>query len=502
MIPALVLVEIFCMCTAAFFLFRRDGNPFAESASYAIISVFMGLSFLHQVSFITGYSIISTWGETFFFMVSLILIFRHRSCIFSIVDTLKSIGSANPISFIFLGGCFLYMIIHTFLPIPKEFQKDLYTISLYTKTGFFSLGKAAEFPGFVPVNHLVLFHTFLRFGSGAGTGVFSFLAYLSIGFSTYALARRYSWPPTAFTTAILVLSLPRLVIQALYPDCEIISVAVALFCLLAIYRTVELPTLMDSIFLILGLFFCLSDNISSMIFAPILFVLSGVVLFRRHGVLPWKSMLGKNYYAIFTIVPGAVFSQSWLFLSNHFNKGSWQGNMVTLPFNTHGIQGAVANFIRYIFESMNVTAPVAIFLERGLKWNIAQPLESLYNFLVRPFLGESGAAQIFHLTGMPKEISSFGPVGFFLVFPALFYAMLKGPRRLKSVAIVFFVYFYLVSLIMAWTPDNARFFLFFYVCAGFSIAFFLPPWRFMKRTKQIFQAIGCVLLLLSLLTAV
>jgi hypothetical protein len=132
---------------------------------------------------------------------------------------------------------------------------------------------------------------------------------------------------------------------------------------------------------------------------------------------------------------------------------------------------------------------------------MAQPLESLYNLSVRPFWGESGAAQIFHLTGMPNEMVSFGPVGFFLVFPALFYAVLKGPRRLKAVAVGFFVYFYLVSLIMAWAPGNARFFSFFYVCAGFSIAFFFPPWRFTKRTKQIFQTAGCVLLLLTLLTA-
>jgi hypothetical protein len=238
-----------------------------------------------------------------------------------------------------------------------------------------------------------------------------------------------------------------------------------------------------------------------MIFAPILFVLSCVVLFRRHGILPWKSMMRKNYSAIFAIVPAAIFSQCWLFLSNYLNKGSWPGAVAALPFNTDGIQGAIANFIRYVFESMNFTAPVAVFLERGLKWNMAQPLESLYNLSVRPFWGESGAAQIFHLTGMPNEMVSFGPVGFFLVFPALFYAVLKGPRRLKAVAVSFFVYFYLVSLIMAWAPGNAGFFLFFYVCAGFSIAFFFPPWRFTKRTKQIFQTAGCVLLLLTLLTA-
>jgi len=339
-----------------------------------------------------------------------------------------------------------------------------------------------------------LFNTFLRFGIDFGSGIFCFLAYLSIGFSTYALARRYSWHPTAFTIAILVMSMPRLVVQAIYPGTQIISVAVALFCILAIYRTVEMPNLTDLILLILGLFFCISGNISSMIFAPILLVLSCVVLFRRHGIITWKSILGKNFYTFFAVVPAAIFSQCWL-------KDSWSGVFSSISFNNDGIQGALANFIRYILESFYFTASIDIIFERVFKWNMAQALESLYNFCVRPFLGESGAVQVFHLTGVPNEMFSFGPVGFFLVLPALLYAMVKGPRRLKAVATAFFVYFYLVSLIIAWAPGNAMFFELFYVCAGFSIAFFFPPWRFTKRNKKFFQTAGCFLLFFTLLTA-
>ncbi len=390
---------------------------------------------------------------------------------------------------------------HIFLPVPKEFQNELYNISIYEKTGLFSLVADSEFPGFLPVNHLILFNTFLRFGTDCGAGIFCFLAYLSIGFSTYALARRYSWPPTAFTTAILVMSMPRLVVQAIYPGTQIISVAVALFCILAIYRIVEQPNLTDLIFLILGLFFCISENISSMIFMPILFVLSCVVLFRRHGIIAWKSILGKNRYALFAVVPAAIFSQSWLFLCNHFYKDSWSCAFSGISFNKDGIQGALANFIRYILESFYFTSSIDIFFETIFKWSMSQTLQSLYDFFVRPFLGESGAAQAFHLIWMPNEMFSFGPVGFFLVLPALFYALLKGPRRLKAVATAFIAYFYLVSLIIAWAPGNAKFFEIFYVCAGFSIAFFFPPWRFTKRNKKIVQAGGCFLLFYTLLAA-
>jgi len=132
---------------------------------------------------------------------------------------------------------------------------------------------------------------------------------------------------------------------------------------------------------------------------------------------------------------------------------------------------------------------------------MAQPLQSFYDFFVRSFLGENGAVQAFDLTWMTDEMFSFGPVAFFLVLPALFYAMIKGPRRLKSVAIAFISYFYLVSLIFAWAPGTAELFEIFYVSAGFSMAFFFPPWRFTKKIKKIVQIAGCFLLFITLLTA-
>jgi len=500
-ISAIVFLGILCLCTAAFFLFCRNGNTFAESATYAIITVFMLLSFIHQISFITGVSAISICAEVFFLIASFVLIFRHRSDVFSIFGTLKKIGSASPVFFVLLGLCFLYMLIHTFLPVPKEFQNELYTISVYTKNGFASLAAAVDFPAFLPVNHLILLNTFLQFGTASGTGIFSFLAYLSIGFSTYALARRYSWHPTAFTTAVLVMSMPRLVVQAMYPGTQVISVAVVLFCILAIYRTVELPNLVDLMLLITGLLFCISENISSMIFGPVLLVLAWVLFFRRHGIIAWKSILRKNYYAFFAVVPVVTFSQSWLFLCNHFYKGSWSGAFSGISFNNDGIQGAFANFIRYILESFYFSASIDMFFKRVFNWNMPQALESLYDFWIRSFFNESGAARVFHLTWMPDEMFSFGPVGFFLVLPALFYAVVKGPRRLKAVAIAFVAYFYLVSLILSWAPGNAKFFEIFYVCAGFTIAFFFPPWRFTKRNQKIFQAGGCFLLICTLLTA-
>ncbi len=498
LIAAIGSAGVFFMCAAAFSLFRIKGNTFSESASYAVICVFMLMSFVRQIAFITGMSVISTGGEMIFVTASIILIFKQRSQIFSIISIVKKIVTANPMISVVSGICLMTMFAHAVLPFPKECGFELSNTLMNAENELSQPKVVSEESAVFPLNHLVLFHPFFGSEAGSSAGVFCLLAYLSIGFSTYALSRRYSWPPTAFTTTLLVMSMPRLVVQSICPGTEIISVAVALFCILVIYRSVEQPNPVDFIILVLGIFFCISENMSGMIFAPILFVLSCVVFFRRHGFVAWKNMLGENRLVLSAALPGVIFSQCWLYWYNSSFNVLWSGAASATFFNRDGIQGTVANAIRYLIESVYFTAVVDVFFQWSFKWDMAQALQSLYDCLVKPILGESGAVQAFYLTWMPNEAYSYGPVGFFLVLPALFYAMVKGPRRLKAVALSFFVYFYLVCLIIAWTPGNVKFLGNFFVGSGFTIAFFLPPWRFTKKIKRIFQTTACILLLLTL----
>ena len=501
LITAAFFVQVFCLCTAAFFWFRNTGHTVAESGSYSIITVFMLLSFVRQLFFIAGLEAISTPVEVFFVITAVGYMVRHRSQFENLSGTLKNLRRLNPISFVFLLVCFLYMGAHTFLHVTRDFQNELAMVGLYEKTGFFPLVTTAEVPALLPLNHLVLYEPYLKAGTGSGVGIPCFLAYLSIGFSTYALARRYAWQPTAFTATVLVLSMPRLVVQAMVPGTQIVSIAVVLFCLLAIYRAVESPEFTDLVLLILGLFFGISENMSGLIFAPILFILASVVFFRRHGMIAWHSILINKVQALFFVLPAFIFSQVWLFWANYLYKETWFATASPFFYNTGGIQGALANFIRYLVESAYFTAPVDLFFERVFNTGLAQPLQFFYNFFVRSFLGESGAAQSFNLNWMADKMFSFGPVAFFLVLPALCYTLLKGPRRLKAVAIAFFSYFYLVCLVFAWTPGSLSFFDVFYVGAGFSMAFFFPPWRFTKSIKKIVQVAGCLLLLITLVLA-
>ena len=85
------------------------------------------------------------------------------------------------------------------------------------------------------------------------------------------------------------------------------------------------------------------------------------------------------------------------------------------------------------------------------------------------------------------DLSWFGPFAFFLILPAILYAAFKAPRRLKAVAVALLGYCYLMILIPAWIPGNARLFTIFFATGGYFVAFLLPPWRLSRRQRSLLQ---------------
>ncbi len=494
----LVVGETGILCAAGFALFRRWEYTLAESAAYAIITTLMLLSFLFQAAFLMGNPGLSPGIETLLSLLAVTTLVLLRDHIFMGWQVARNFISAFPIpgKILFVGWCVL-MFQAVLLSPGESHLSSLNPVLLFQQHGRFFVPVTDEpVSALFPVNAIILPHLVLRLNAHAGICFFGFLAYLSIGFSTYALARRYSWPPTAFTVAMVVVSMPRLVYLSASPGGEIIPAATAVFCLLGINRVVEQPNIRDFLLLILGILFGISGDEISLIFPCILVILSCVLLIRRHGTGTWLAIMVRNPGAtIAALFPALVFSQCWLFLHNMLYADRWIGSATSFPRNPDGIQGALANLARYILESAHFTWPADRLLNWMMGFSLTGTLQRIYDMLVFPFLGNNGATIPFAIQWVPgASLSWFGPFAFLLVLPALFYAMMRGHRRLKAIAIALIGYVYIVTLILAWTPENARFFSVFYACGGFCIAFLLPPWRFTRTGKRILQVTSAILL--------
>ncbi len=467
--------ELVLLTMGAYGLFRRWGFTLAEAAGSGIVAAFMVLSFLFQGAIWLGVPVLFGLMEGLGVLLAAVLVWWHRKSMIgtgrSVAGFIRSHRASVPwaIILLFLG------ITSLILPAGLDDPSDLLLR---------------------PVNHTLLPHLFLRFGNNIGPDFLGFMAYLSVGFFTYALARRHAWPPTAFTAVLVVMSMPRLVWQTTTCGPEIIPAAAALCCLLSIYRLVEVPDARDFGLLLMTIPFTVSATPLGGTAPCILLPLAAILLFRRHGALIWRAMVVRNRLAfLLAAVPMIVFSQVWLFTGNVARGLPWISPPTGVVPNPDGLQGAAANGFRYLLESAHFTRPVDWLCNAAFDFRISGCLQWLNDALLQPVFGGAGAAAPFRIVWAPNgPLSGFGPFAFLLALPAVIYALARANRHLKTIALGLLGHAYVVTLAVTWMEGNEQYFTLFFACSGFFIAFLLPPWRLTRRWKQGLQLL-CLLLI-------
>lgn len=496
-ITVLPIIELLMIICAGFVFFRNCGNTFAEAISYAITTCLMVFSFIFQSVLIIGIPKLAVPIEILMVGLCLWIIFNYRKHLLDPWQFIREFIAFHPMVVAVCGIGFLYLFATAFIipPVPSEWIELSRVIVYHQQHSIFV--KSFNHPSLplYPLNTDILSYLFIRMNTDIGVGLLGLIAYLSIGFSTYALSRRYSWPPMAFTVTIMVLSMPRLILLASSPSKEIISASVALFCILAITRSVEQPNIIDLILLILGIFFTISGKMTCLVFPTVLLALSCLILFRRHGTVAIGIMIKNHWKIVLATIPFVgIFSQLWLFIYNIIHFGTWLVQPPEFMRNSNELSGALANILRYLFESAHFTTPIQSFIQWAFGLDMLGGLQGLARRLLQVFFGNPELALEFKLQWQPDpKVSWFGPIGFFLIIPAIIFGVLRGQRRIKTISLGLLCYGLLISLIVAWQPGNASYFTLFYVCGGYITAFFLPPWRITLTGKRFIQTF-CVLL--------
>ena len=478
--------ELAALYLGGFAFFRHRGNTLAEAGAYAILSALMGLSFVFQLAFVTGTPQIEFLVEAVLVPIALFLCFRLRGRIAALGPVVSNFIRAHGFGAAALALAWAGLLIKAVVyPAPHVIAGP-------------GIGPGSAMGAMAPLNHILLPRLFTRYPIAAGSGIFGLSAHVAIGLATYALARRYAWPFTAFTVTLVTVSMPRLVLLANGSGEEILPAAAALFSILAMYRLVEHPCFTDLALLVMGILFTIADAPLGLVVPPVLMLLAMVLLFRRHGTLALRAIVTARWKAILLLAPFAlIFSQAGVFIYNLRNFGYWMKNQAVSGFtpNPDGLQGGAANLVRYFIESLHITRPLNDLCTFVTGWSPAAGLAKLHAAVVVPVFGHLGSANAFKIAwATTPRLAWFGPLGFFLVLPALGYALVRGPRRLKALGVALVGYLYLVALIPAWSSENVRFFTTFFVCSGFFTALFLPPWRLTHTGKQILQTISVILL--------
>jgi hypothetical protein len=489
---------------AAFIYFRFKGGTVAEAAAYGLMAMLMIVSWIAQVLLVCGLQRFMLPTLLLAALPAFRILIRHRRLLWQqglILASFSRSYTLPALVFICTGICILGFSIWNEISRGPITFKGLCPVLAQERGALFVLLQSKPLIGAVALNHIIFMADWQPLVLAPLANCW---AYAAIALATYALARRYAWPLTAITATCLIISMPRLVHQNLATQSELLPAAAALLVILALFRTVENPKAEDLTMLVVAIAFSVSEGLLCYLMPLVLAALSLVVLARRHSLsLGVQSMQGHPGYVWVGLVAAVVFSQLIGIAGNLFHGLPWMGVLAPsrVVYNSDGLIGAGANMVRYLFQTVHLPVFFDDAVQFVFGWRLVDVMDLLYHRLTAAWIGGRGAAQGFHLNWAPDNPWTwYGPVGFLLVVPAMVQALWMGPRRLKTTALAMSVYWLLVALIAAWQFSNVRLLTPMFVCSGFFIAFFLPPWRIGRRGAKGLQWFSLAMVVYALLT--
>ena len=497
----ITLSELALLILGAMLMLHRWEYSFAHACSMAIVVTLLALSLTFQITFLLGIPGLSFMVEGVFAMGAIVMIFINLHRLVDICTSLLRFMHYRKVMSILVVICIVYLGLQAVLLPEGNYDSMRYNLTrvlLFQQEHSMFLTNITEYhQAVLPVGGDILSHLFLRYYTDYGLATISLLAYVSIVFGAYALARCYASSYVAWTVMLIVMSLPLLVRQATGTKPDILITSVVVLCLLCAERLLRRPNLCDGLLLILGLSFGVSIKTTFIAFLIPFALLFTCLFLMKHGMWAILGFFKRRWLPIILVVPLVlVFSQFWLFLHNLIYWGHWAGPIEFVNFhrNQDGLGGTVANLIRYGVQSLHLMTPTDVLSEWLSGVKISDLLERVYELVLYPLIGDYGAAWSHNIVpfvlsdwswGDGENGAWFGPLGFLFIIPALFYAMMRGSSYVRMTGVVLVVYAVILSWQIAWMPWNGRFFGPVFVGGAGCLGFLLARWQTVLRLQAL-----------------
>ncbi len=518
----ITLIEILILFIGGTLYHFRTGEKISEAIAKGLFCSILLLSFSFQIAFLLGNSKISFLLEVPMVGLSLFYIKNNIDKLQKLAQGIKIFFGNYKISLSILSILWIYLFCLAVLSPPSNWDSMTYNLArillFQQEQSLFLTNYSSESQAIFPVGNDILHHSFLRFYSDYGIGIFSFIAYLIICFGTYALGRRYAKPQHALIATLVIASLPGLVLQSTTTKNDIGTATVAVICFILINRILTKINVEDLVLLPITLAFGVSVKTTFMAFgAPFMFVFS-ILLLKKYN---WKYLLQivKEYklYFILSILPILIFFPFFNFYHNYHLLGTWQGSEGFSNFHKQidGFRGTSGNIVRYLLQTIDFLAPVEetfkvitgkIFNQQG--FTITDVLVDFYNQYLYPIFENKGIMKssyfpimsnnngllFFIIRYNDNDHSWYGPFAFFLIIPSLIFALIKGDLYLKAVSFNLIFYFVFLCNQIAWQPWANRFFSLFFASSGITIAYLLSQLKINKFIANILISLSLMIL--------
>lgn len=504
MLSIITILEIVWFCLGGVLFVYQPSRRVSEALSLGIVLALMLLSIIFQVSFLLEFPSLSFGFEGLFAVIILGYVIKKRTELKEIATTIKNFVFYHKVISSIIFICWLYLFLLAVIIPPSNWDSMTYNLSrvlLFQQENSLLLENVTTYRQAMFVTGSdILTHAFLRFYSDYGVGLFSFLAYASIGLGTYSLSRNFSSVKISLITTLVIIGMPEFCFQATSTKNDIFTAAAAVFCLQVMYRLLQVLNIQDLSLIILGLFFGASAKSTFLVFLLPFSICFGFLIIRKYKIVDILKLLRTNWlYLIILTSPVLIMSQFWLFFHNLVTQNDATFGLAQEKFvkssGIKGIEGGIANLVRYFLQSFHLF-PFDYIAQARLNINLENYLENLYQTIFEPIFGNKkmgyagGVPRQFSIKLFPHEdYSWYGIGGFFLTLPGLFFSLIKGNAFLRATSITLLSFILIVSYAAYWTPWNNRYLSLFFTASGVCIAFFLTSIIRLKKDSILTKSI-------------
>ncbi len=474
----LSLLILFLFLGALFLFFVNQGYALSEAGVYAIVVSMAVYAAVFQLFFLLGAphasfvldGILAGWAAGY-------LVKFSTRLADSVVQALAFFRRFRRISVPF-GLIFAYLLAQALTVPPSEYDSLIHNLprillmmqeeSLFLKN-YSTFNQVGFFVGADLLQFL-----FLRWHSDWFLGTFSFLSYVAVLLATFSLVRAHLGDEKlALVTALVVGSLVELALQSTSTKNDIPLTAMAAATFLAAAHVLSRRDPLSLALLCIALALGSSMKAYFLGFSLPFAVLFLAVFFREVRTLAAASL--KTSWCWF-LLPVLLLAQLSLFLGvNYSAHGSVFGSPANVQAhrNPDGWRGALANASRYMLQTAGLPRQL------GGDW-----LEKLHGQAWDPYR-DAGKAPLAFRVGDPQDlslslfqppiesVSGYGPLAFFLCFPALVYSLVRGPTFIRLTAASLWLFFAALCWQVGWMPWNNRFLSLFFGGSGLCVGYFL-----------------------------
>lgn len=472
------LLGILLTLVGLFSLLRKYNYSIGEAFSYGVVIYFSIYSPIIQLLFILRIPKALYIVDAIVIFGSIIIISQDKgslkSSFLKFINLLRKYKITIP--FVIL---YAYLLLQVLLLPPDSvdgMQYSLVRVLMMQHEGNLFLKNFSEYRQVnYPVGFDILAYVFLRYYSDYFLAIFSFLSYSAILASSYSIVQKFfDNRKLSLTTTIIIGSLIEIILQSTSTKNDLPTAALGTVCFLAAYNYLKAHDLFSLILTITVILLGLTFKSYFMGFAApfaFYFVICFIYKYSINELIS-DLWLSAKRYLFFTWIPITIFLCFILFgFTNYMNQGGFFGHPELLEehLQNDGLAGAGANFVRYFLQALSPPTQL------GGKY-----LNQLHDNLLSAHkrIGAArGLEEEIKLSAdgvWPRETSSwFGPLGCFLIIPAVFYSLFKGNMFIRLISLSLLSYFFSISWTIGWMYTYNRFFSLFFAGSGLCVAFFL-----------------------------